>query len=238
MTLLSQNRLYHGAIHEYIEAAKNTVLGPKVKVPRFFSETLGAVELIYSCYAADQSAFGAAQDTVLHALAGNLEYLKPIIVEDADGKDKTNSALLGQGLRFLDGASIITHPEGAALTLDDLRSFDIVGIYFSANWCRPCQKFTPLLARLFKDIESNGQKFGVVFVSSDRDEASFHQYFRKMPWVALDYYQRGMQEMLSTAFRVRGIPTLVLVDPKTGNFTTKGDKIIALGAAAFPWPLS
>ena len=45
-------------------------------------QTLAAVELIYSCYAADQSTFGKAKDTVLRALAGNLEHLKPKIVEN------------------------------------------------------------------------------------------------------------------------------------------------------------
>jgi len=41
------------------------------------------VELIYGCYAADQSAFGLATNSVLRALAGNLEYLKPVVAEGA-----------------------------------------------------------------------------------------------------------------------------------------------------------
>ncbi len=225
-----QNGQYHGAIHEYLEAAHNTVTGPKVKVPKFFAATLGAVELIYSCYTADQSAFGAAKDTVLHALAGNLEYLKPFVVEDAEDQEH-----LQPGLKFLDGANVVTHPDGATHTLDDLCALDMVGIYFSAHWCPPCRKFTPELAGLYKEIMAAGKRFGVVFVSSDRDQASFHEYFRKMPWVALDYAQRDLQESLSKLFKVEGIPALVLVDPKTGAFTTKGDAKVALGAAAFPW---
>jgi thiol-disulfide isomerase/thioredoxin len=66
-----------------------------------------------------------------------------------------------------------------------LHALDLVGIYFSAHWCPPCRKFTPLLAEVYKEIAAAGKKIGVVFVSSDRDEESFREYFRKMPWVMI-----------------------------------------------------
>ena len=112
-----------------------------------------------------------------------------------------------------------------------------MGIYFSAHWCPPCLKLTPKLAQLYKDIAATGKKFVIVFVSSDKDYESFLRHFRQMPWVALDYKEKDLQNMLGEAFRVERIPTLVLVDPKTGKFTTRGEEIAALGAAAFPWPL-
>jgi nucleoredoxin len=174
---------------------------------------------------------------VLHALAGNLEFLKPAIEDVTEDKEEEVIEASTLGLKFLDGANIITHPDGAAHTLDDLRVLDMVGIYFSAHWCPPCRKFTPLLAGLFKEITATGKTFGIVFVSSDKNQTAFLEYFRKMPWVALDYAQRDLQEAMSEAFQVDGIPALVLVDPKTGKFTTKGDEKVALGAAAFPWPL-
>jgi len=80
---LLQSHLYHGAICEYLVAARKIVPGETVKVPKYFAETLAAVELIYGCYAADQSAFGLATNSVLRALAGNLEYLKPVVAEGA-----------------------------------------------------------------------------------------------------------------------------------------------------------
>jgi hypothetical protein len=55
--------------------------------------------------------------------------------------------------------------------------------------------------------------------------------------VALDYAQRDLQESLSETFRVEGIPTLVLADPKTGKLSVDGMAKVALGADAFPWPL-
>jgi thiol-disulfide isomerase/thioredoxin len=161
------------------------VPGETVKVPKYFAETLGAVEMIYSCYAADESVFGPATDTVLRALAGNLEYLKPVVAEGDQNEEEEFNEELEPGLTFLDGANIIHHPHGAKHALDDLRALDLVGIYFSAHWCPPCRKFTPQLAEVYKEIAAAGKKFGVVFVSSDRDEESFREYFRKMPWVMI-----------------------------------------------------
>jgi len=42
---------------------------------------------------------------------------------------------------------------------------------------------------------------------------------------------------MSQAFEVEGIPTLVLIDPKTGKFNADGTSVVAKGAAAFPWAL-
>ena len=36
----------------------------------------------------------------------------------------------------------------------------------------------------------NGDKFDIVFVSSDRDEKSWKEYFAEMPWKALDFSDR------------------------------------------------
>jgi len=87
----------------------------------------------------------------------------------------------------------VSHPSGATDTLDDLRALDMVAIYFSAHWCPPCQRFTPKLAQLYKDVNAASKKFGVLFVSSDRDDKSFQEYFHEMPWVALDFEQRDLK---------------------------------------------
>ncbi|KAG5490438.1 hypothetical protein JKF63_00558 [Porcisia hertigi] len=50
-------------------------------------------------------------------------------------------------------------------------------IYFSAHWCPPCQRFTPLLAD-FYDAHRDRYGFEVLFVSSDREEGRMMDFFQ------------------------------------------------------------
>ncbi|KAG4162080.1 hypothetical protein ERO13_D01G095800v2 [Gossypium hirsutum] len=66
-----------------------------------------------------------------------------------------------------------------------------VGLYFSAQWCFPCAKFTPKLISIYHKIKRSlegkggGEDFEIVFVSNDRDQSSFDSYYGTMPWLAL-----------------------------------------------------
>lgn len=41
-------------------------------------------------------------------------------------------------------------------------------LYFSAHWCPPCRKFTPLLAEGYKNSTKNN--YDMIFISHDRSE--------------------------------------------------------------------
>ena len=71
-----------------------------------------------------------------------------------------------------------------------------VGIYFSAHWCPPCRGFTPQLAEFYLR-NSKDKNFEVIFVSSDRDEKSFQEYYHEMPWLALEFNQRDLKVYLT-----------------------------------------
>merc|ERR1719195_1012183 len=112
----------------------------------------------------------------------------------------------------------------------------VFGLYFSAHWCPPCRGFTPQLAEWYnKDLKAKG--FEVVFVSSDRDEAAFREYFGKQPWIALDFADRKRKEQLSNKFGVSGIPSFVIID-KDGSVITKDGRSAVSGdptGVEFPW---
>jgi nucleoredoxin len=120
-----------------------------------------------------------------------------------------------------------TPAEKAKIVLDTLGSDAIakvgnkaIGLYFSAHWCPPCRGFTPQLAEHYK----NGlkDKMEIFFVSSDRDQASFDEYFAEMPWQCLPYDRRDAKATLSDTFGVSGIPAFVVLNSDGTLITTEG----------------
>merc|ERR1712014_481173 len=82
-----------------------------------------------------------------------------------------------------------------------------IGLYFSAHWCPPCRGFTPKLAEFYN--EGLKDKMEIFFVSSDRDQKAFDEYFAEMPWQALPFEKRAEKSTLSDMFGVSGIPPLL-----------------------------
>jgi nucleoredoxin len=52
----------------------------------------------------------------------------------------------------------------------------IVALYFSASWCPPCQRFTPILIDFYNAAKEAKCGFEIVFVSSDRGTEEFEKY--------------------------------------------------------------
>lgn len=118
-----------------------------------------------------------------------------------------------------------------------------VALYFSAHWCGPCRAFTPSLSKLYNNMKQqvkDGKReddFEFVFVSSDKDSSGFDSYYGEMPWLALPYSNRDGKADLSSIFDVRGIPTLVTLDPKGRviNKAARGAADSDSTGAEFPW---
>jgi len=100
-----------------------------------------------------------------------------------------------------------------------------IGLYFSAHWCPPCRAFTPKLTEMYN--KGLKDKMEIIFVSSDRDEDSFKDYFKDMPWLCLPYEKRKEKEQLSKALNVQGIPTLAVLNPDGSIITTDGSSKVA-----------
>ncbi|XP_070571556.1 nucleoredoxin-like [Ptychodera flava] len=116
----------------------------------------------------------------------------------------------------------------------------VVGLYFSAHWCPPCKGFTPKLAEFYNNLKKSDKadKLEIVFVSSDRDSASFEEYFAEMPWLAVPYDDRQRKDKLSKKFKIRGIPTFIILDSVTGKTITEDGRSCITEdpeGKEFPW---
>jgi len=95
----------------------------------------------------------------------------------------------------------------------------VLGFYFSAHWCPPCRNFTPMLSEFYKKVKGMGVDFEIIFVSSDRKENDYNSYYNEMPWLAIPFGDSRINS-LKTMYEIAGIPTLIFVNPKTGELLT------------------
>ena len=120
------------------------------------------------------------------------------------------------------GSVLLCPPSHSSLlTKSVLKGRTVIGLYFSADWCTPCQAFPPLLKHLYSckrahcsETNRNIPPFEVVLVSRCRDTRAYEHYFSTMPWSAMLHAKatgaRGLA--LRDKFAITTIPALVLLD--------------------------
>jgi len=161
-----------------------------------------------------------------------------------DGREAVSEDPKGESLpwkppSFWDalGSEFLSNTDGDTVEVDELKGpGKVIGLYFSAHWCPPCRSFTPQLVAAYEQ-HLKGKNLQIVFVSSDRDQQSFLEYYGTMPWLAIPQGDKR-KNLLSKRFGVRGIPSFVLVDAATGetiNGNARGKVSADPTGAEFPW---
>lgn len=106
-------------------------------------------------------------------------------------------------------------------------------LYFSGHWCPPCRGFTPQLAAFYNRLKEKAE-FDVVFISSDKSQQDFDEYYEEMPWLALPWGD-PLKDELSAQYDIKGIPTLILLDSDRKVITTAArNNVVANEIDAFP----
>ncbi|GKZ00387.1 hypothetical protein MPSEU_000991700 [Mayamaea pseudoterrestris] len=118
------------------------------------------------------------------------------------------------------GPKLLKSINDSTSTSSLLKDTKLVGLYFSAHWCPPCQSFTPILKKFYENTSRQDIQF--VYISSDKTLDEFKNYYGSMPWLAVptDAEAAKLKGELATKIRLMGIPTLVILDAKTGHFIT------------------
>lgn len=128
-------------------------------------------------------------------------------------------------------------------TNEALAGKSVIGLYFSADWCGPCRKFTPDLVNFYDRMNNKRgykNKFEIVWISRCRSMETFGQYFTHMgSWYAMQpELAMGPQgEALSKKYKVKSIPTLVLLDEIGSVITLDARNKIPQdkSGVGFPW---
>ena len=96
---------------------------------------------------------------------------------------------------------------------DVLEKKKLIGLFFSAQWCSYCRKFTPELVQFYNRFAAAHPEFEIVFMSSDKSAPAMEKYMRDMhmPWPAVKFEKLAEKEALQK-YAGTGIPCLVVVD--------------------------
>ncbi|XP_014523627.1 probable nucleoredoxin 1 [Vigna radiata var. radiata] len=150
------------------------------------------------------------------------------ILKAREAAQTLESILVSEDLDFVIGK------DGVQVPVSELNG-KVVLLYFSAHWCPPCRAFLPKLVDAYHEIKAKGNALEIVFISSDKDQASFDEFFGGMPWLALPFGD-SRKRSLSRKFRVSGIPMLVAIGSSGRTLTTKArDLVLQYGARAYPF---
>jgi len=143
----------------------------------------------------------------------------------------------GENMDLLGSADLVNKSGSRVTAKDALKDKVGVGFYFSASWCPPCKRFTPLLAQAYAQSRTTGSGGGIeiIFVSSDRSEQDFTNYLKGSHgnWFGLSP-GHPVGRALSNHFSVQGIPALKVVGLDGSIIAEDGRQdIMSLGSAAF-----
>ena len=110
---------------------------------------------------------------------------------------------------------------GNEIPTESLRG-KIVALYFSAQWCVPCKKFTPKLIE-FRE-RHNADNFEVVFMSLDRSPEQKSAYMKEAGMNWLTAPGQGTPEInhIMDYYKLAGVPSLIVFGPRGKVITTEG----------------
>jgi len=124
-------------------------------------------------------------------------------------------SMKGNAIHELVKGDLVSWHYGSLTHFDDavLEQKKLIALYFSASWCGPCRKFTPLLVDYYNHVAPQHPEFEIIFVSLDRSPFGMETYIREtnMPWPAIDY-QKLESKAAVKRYMGSGIPCLVLLD--------------------------
>ncbi|CAC5365332.1 NXN [Mytilus coruscus] len=119
--------------------------------------------------------------------------------------------------------------EGKAEEVDAFKSIEnkVIGLYFAADWCIPCQEFTFLLKQTYEELKERASPFEVVFISFDKKIDDMKTFFSEKhgDWLSMPY-KDPLVDVLKSKYEIKAIPKLIIIRDNGTIITEKGRKDI------------
>jgi nucleoredoxin len=162
-----------------------------------------------------------ANVTILHEDGGTQVPMSKLPPDIQKQLNYDPQAAAGWTIGSLVSGKLVALKNGAMQPMDDsaIRPIKYFAIYYSAQWCPPCHKFTPDLVKFYNGFKPSHPDFELIFISEDHSANLMLAYMKEMamPWLAVDFgtlvHPGGTFKAPGIeGFANNGIPDLVLVD--------------------------
>ncbi len=104
---------------------------------------------------------------------------------------------------------MIYHMNKKLLELNKNNS-NIIGLYFSGEYCKFCKEFTPFLIENYNKFLDND--IDIIYISSDKTIEQYNNYTNDHPWNLLSYDEIELRKSLREQFDIKTIPALLFFD--------------------------
>ncbi|CAI5448076.1 unnamed protein product [Caenorhabditis angaria] len=122
---------------------------------------------------------------------------------------------------------------GTQIRLEDGRMVDagehvrgkIVVLYFSASWCAPCRKFTPIMKELYNQINQTNQPIEIILLSRDYMRFQLEEYLEKhgVTWAVCPLRDPLIEKCMDT-YGVENLPDCRVVNEWGESIDNEGRK--------------
>lgn len=140
------------------------------------------------------------------------------------------------GIEKVIGVNFLTSDGQTPTTIDKIiKDADLVGIYWSAHWCKPCREFTPKLVTFVEMLEEDDIKFPIIFASGDKSKPEFEKYFSSFAgpqWSAFPPLDKRITA-LKKKYGAKGIPWLVILDKQGNLICNEADTVVPKGPQVY-----
>eukprot|EP00615_Pteridomonas_danica_P008743 CAMPEP_0114333992 /NCGR_PEP_ID=MMETSP0101-20121206/4097_1 /TAXON_ID=38822 ORGANISM="Pteridomonas danica, Strain PT" /NCGR_SAMPLE_ID=MMETSP0101 /ASSEMBLY_ACC=CAM_ASM_000211 /LENGTH=373 /DNA_ID=CAMNT_0001465141 /DNA_START=532 /DNA_END=1653 /DNA_ORIENTATION=+ len=161
--------------------------------------------------------------------------------ENTDENSDAEKMLSSSDLVSILGSNVLLNANNEKIDIETLIGKTIV-IYFSASWCPPCRRFTPILSETYhnvkREVAAKNEQVEFVLMSADTEISAYNAYRQKMPFLAVPFHHAETKlPMLKHFFQFRTIPHVVVILPNgtVSNWDAANDIYSDIQGKHFPW---